>query len=115
MSETGLKLALLIGILTIGSGVFDSFAFTFASRMWEDGRLIMGPAIKAAASFAVGITLYFLAIRYFGEAGIVLPENQIKVSELESRNADEKEQIDVLQQCLQLQRKRQGITDPTDG
>lgn len=42
-------------------------------------------------------------------------ENHLKVSELERKQADQTEELDVLQQCLALQRKRQGIVDPTDG
>ena len=42
-------------------------------------------------------------------------ENHLKVSELERKQTDQTEELDVLQQCLELQRKRQGIVDPTDG
>ncbi|MCA9175575.1 MAG: DNA primase [Planctomycetales bacterium] len=41
--------------------------------------------------------------------------NQKLVFELESNSTDQSQELDILQQCLELQRKRQGITDPTDG
>jgi len=76
MTEAGLRLTLLITVLTVGSGIFDSLAFTYSSRMWQEGKLALGPASKAAVTFSIGIALYWCAIRYLGEAGVVLPEIQ---------------------------------------
>jgi hypothetical protein len=76
MPDSGIRLAVVIAVLTIGSGVFDSFAFTYSARMWEDGRISWVPASKAAVTFSIGICLYWFAIRFLGEAGIVLPEIQ---------------------------------------
>ena len=71
-----LRLPVLITGFTIASGVLDSLAFTYSADIWQGGRLIWGQASKAAASFALGIAMYWGAIRYLGEAGIVLPEIQ---------------------------------------
>ena len=76
MTDVNLRLSLLITSLMIASGVFDSLAFTYSSRMWQEGRLMFEPASKAAVSFAIGIGLYWAGIRYLGEAGVVLPEIQ---------------------------------------
>ena len=76
MTEAGFKLTLLIATLTVASGIFDSLAFTYSSRMWQEGKLVWEPASKAAGSFAIGIIMYWIAIRYLAEAGVVLPEIQ---------------------------------------
>lgn len=76
MSETQIRLSVLIVGFTIASGLLDALAFTYSSKMWDGGRLVWSLATKAAASFALGITLYWIAVRYLGEAGIVLPEIQ---------------------------------------
>ncbi len=76
MPDGSMRLGLLILCFTLASGVCDSFAFTYSSRMWQDGRLLWGVASKAGASFAIGITLYWVAVRYLAEAGIVMPEVQ---------------------------------------
>lgn len=76
MSEASLRLSLLIAAFTVGAGVLDSLAFTYSASMWQGGRLVWAQASKAAVSFALGIAMYWGAIRYLGEAGVVLPEIQ---------------------------------------
>jgi hypothetical protein len=71
-----LRLPVMITGLTIAAGVFDALAFTYSAGMWQGGRLVWGQASRAAASFALGIALYWGAVRYLGEAGVVLPEIQ---------------------------------------
>ncbi len=71
-----LRLYVLIGSFTIAAGVLDSLAFTYSAGVWQSGKLLWGQASKAAASFALGIGMYWGAVRYLGEAGIVLPEIQ---------------------------------------
>ena len=70
------RLPVLIIGLTIAAGVFDAFAFTYSAGMWQGGRLVWEQASRAAASFALGIILYWAAVRYLSEAGIVQPEIQ---------------------------------------
>ena len=72
----GLRLWVLITAFTVASGVFDSLAFSYASGMWKNGRLVTSEATKAAGSFAIGIALYFGAVRYLSEAGVVFAEIQ---------------------------------------
>ena len=76
MTEEAVRLSALILLFTVGAGVLDSLAFTYSAGMWQGGRLVWMQATKAAVSFALGITMYWWAIRYLGEAGIVLPEIQ---------------------------------------
>ncbi len=71
-----LRLYALISSFTIAAGVLDSLAFTYSAGVWQSGKLLWGPASKAAASFALGVGMYWGAIRYLGEAGVVLPEIQ---------------------------------------
>lgn len=70
------RLAVLVTGFTIVSGIFDSIAFTHAARMWMDGRLIWIEAAKSASSFLLGMLMYWGAVRYLSEAGIVTPEVQ---------------------------------------
>lgn len=66
----------MITVFMIAAGVLDSMAFTYSASMWQGGKLAWGYASKAAATFALGITMYWGAIRYMGEAGVVMPEIQ---------------------------------------
>ena len=76
MSETEVRLSALIIGFTIAAGVLDALAFTYSASMWQGGRLVWDDASRAAVSFALGITMYWGATRYLGEAGVVLPEIQ---------------------------------------
>ena len=76
MLEPRIRLALVITGFTIASGVFDALAFTHSARMWQGERLVWGEAVKAAGSFAIGITMYWGAVRYLSQAGIVTAEMQ---------------------------------------
>ena len=79
MFEAPLRLVLLIAGFTVASGVFDALAFTHSARMWQEDRLIWSETAKAASSFAIGITLYWIAVRYLSEAGVVTAEVQTLV------------------------------------
>ena len=71
-----LRLAALIIGFTVASGLLDSLAFTYAASMWRDGRLVASTAVKASACFVLGMTMYFGAVRFLAEAGVVLVEIQ---------------------------------------
>lgn len=79
MVDVPLRILVMVTALTVASGVFDSLAFTYASSMWESGRLVWSQAAKSAVSFALGIGMYWWALRYLIEAGIVMPEIQTLV------------------------------------
>jgi hypothetical protein len=76
MADFPLRLPAAIALFTIAAGLFDALAFSYSATMWQAGRLVWVQAAKAAASFATGIILYWIAIRYLHEAGVVLPEIQ---------------------------------------
>ncbi len=72
----GLRLTVLVVGFTVASGLLDALAFSYAAGMWRDGRLVASEAAKSASSFLLGMTMYFGAVRYLGEAGVVLAEIQ---------------------------------------
>lgn len=76
MSLVELRLPMLVTGFTIAAGLFDSLAFTYSAGIWQQGKLVWEQLARAAASFALGIATYWVAIRYLGEAGVVLPEIQ---------------------------------------
>ena len=76
MSDFPLRLSVLITAFTVASGIFDSLAFTYAATIWQNGRLVWAQAAKSGVTFFLGIAMYWMAIRYLSEAGIVMPEIQ---------------------------------------
>ena len=79
MSDAPFRLVLLVVGFTLASGVFDAMAFTHSARMWQEDRLVWSETVKAAGAFATGITLYWIAVRYLTEAGVVSAEIQTLV------------------------------------
>ncbi len=61
---------LLVGALTVGSGLLDARAFVFASRAWPEGRLDWKMGVLTLGCFAGGIGLYMLAVKFMQNAGI---------------------------------------------
>ncbi len=60
----------VVGLLTIASGVLDARGFLYASRVWPDGRLHLGMGLASLASFAGGVSAYIVAIKFMQNAGI---------------------------------------------
>jgi hypothetical protein len=75
MSEQ-LRLFAIVIALTILSGIGDSQGFLHAARVWHDGTLMWEEVVKSALGFAFGIVMYWIAIRYFQESGVTMPETQ---------------------------------------
>jgi hypothetical protein len=61
---------LVVGVLTIASGLLDARGFVYASRVWPDGQFDLKMAIASFVSFAGGITAYMVAIKFMQGAGI---------------------------------------------
>jgi hypothetical protein len=61
---------LVVGLLTVGSGLLDARAFVFASRAWPDGRLDIRLGLASLGCFAGGIGLYMVAVKFMQNAGI---------------------------------------------
>jgi hypothetical protein len=76
LSDSQLRLAVVITGLTVASGLFDSFGFAHAANIWRGGTLIWTELAKSAVGFVVGMLMYWVAVRYLGQAGIVMAEIQ---------------------------------------
>jgi hypothetical protein len=61
---------LVVGLLTVGSGLLDARAFVFASRAWPEGRLDIRLGLASLGCFAGGIGLYMVAVKFMQNAGI---------------------------------------------
>lgn len=76
MIDPQLRLSLLIVAFTVASGVFDALGLTHAAQVWRENRLIWSAAAKSIGSFLIGIAMYWGAVRYLSQAGIVTAEMQ---------------------------------------
>jgi hypothetical protein len=61
---------LVVGLLTLASGLLDARGFVFASRAWPDGQLDLKMALASLVSFAGGVSVYILAVKFMQNAGI---------------------------------------------
>jgi hypothetical protein len=66
----------LIIVLTVVSGLGDAQGFIHAANIWQNGRLALDSLAKSALGFAFGISMYWLALRWMREVGVVSPEVQ---------------------------------------
>ena len=61
---------LVVGLLTIGSGLLDARGFVYAARAWPGGQLDPKVGFLSLASFAGGLTAYIIAVKFMQGAGI---------------------------------------------
>jgi len=61
---------IVVGLLTIGSGLLDARGFVYASRAWPDGSLDPKIGFLALASFVGGLSAYIIAVKFMQNAGI---------------------------------------------
>jgi hypothetical protein len=61
---------LVVGLLTLVSGLLDARGFVFASRAWPSGQLDLKMGLASMASFAGGLTAYILSVKFMHHAGI---------------------------------------------
>lgn len=71
--------SVLIFILIVLSGFFDSLGFVYGARVWQNDTLSVVDLVKSALGWATGITLYVVSLRYMGRAGIASAEIQTAV------------------------------------
>jgi hypothetical protein len=71
-----LPTALLIIGLSVVSGLADSRGFVHAARIWQGGRLVPQELGRSALGFAVGISCYWLSVKYLQVLGVLAPETQ---------------------------------------
>ena len=53
----------VVGLLTLASGLLDARGFVYAARAWPQGQLDVKMGLAALLSFVGGLTAYILAIR----------------------------------------------------
>jgi hypothetical protein len=70
---------LLILVLLALSGVADSLGFFYASKIWQSGLLSWAYLAKSALGWAVGISLYIVALRPMSTVGVTSAEMQTAV------------------------------------
>ena len=61
---------IVVGLLTIGSGLLDARGFVYAARAWPGGQLDLKMGLFSLASFAGGLTAYIVAVKFMQGAGI---------------------------------------------
>jgi hypothetical protein len=61
---------IIVGLLTIGSGLLDARGFVFAARAWPGGQLDPKMGFLSLACFAGGLSAYILAVKFLQNAGI---------------------------------------------
>lgn len=67
---TNLINAVLIAILTLLSGYFDSRGFLNGSLIWDNGYLVVDKLLKSAGGFGLGILFYWIALRQLKELNV---------------------------------------------
>ncbi len=70
MSTSTLAAACAAVALTLASGLADSYGFVHAARVWNGGRLIPAELGRSSVSFALGITIYWIVIRFLEQLGV---------------------------------------------
>lgn len=67
---------LLVVFICLLSGLADAQGFIHASRIWQSDRLILSELAKSTGGFALGISTYWISLRFVHRLGIVSPELQ---------------------------------------
>ena len=60
----------VVGLLTVASGLLDARGFVYASRAWPGGQLDVKIALASLAAFAGGVSLYIIAVKFMQNAGL---------------------------------------------
>jgi hypothetical protein len=61
---------LIVGLLTVASGLLDARGFVYAGRAWPDGQLDLKMSLASLAAFSGGLSAYIVAIKFMQNAGI---------------------------------------------
>lgn len=61
---------LVVGLLTVASGLLDARGFVYAARAWPGGQLDAKVALASLAAFAGGVSLYIVAVKFMQNAGL---------------------------------------------
>lgn len=65
--------------LCCASGMADAQGFVHASRMWSGDRFVWPELARSAAGFCIGISLYWVSVRYMQRIGLEAPEIQTMI------------------------------------
>jgi hypothetical protein len=68
MGQTGNLV--VVGLLTVASGLLDAQGFVYAGKSWPGGHLDPKMGIISLLAFCGGLTCYILAVRFMQNAGI---------------------------------------------
>jgi hypothetical protein len=60
----------VVGLLTVASGLLDARGFLYAGKAWPGGQLDARMGIFSLLAFMGGLTAYILAVRFMQNAGI---------------------------------------------
>jgi hypothetical protein len=66
----------IILTLTLISGMGDAYGFVHSARVWQEGKLLWIEIARSSAGFAVGMSAYWLCVRFLNEIGDFTPEMQ---------------------------------------
>jgi hypothetical protein len=61
---------LIVGVLTVASGLLDARGFVYAARAWPEGQLDVKIGLASLAAFAGGVSVYVFAVKFMQNAGI---------------------------------------------
>jgi hypothetical protein len=60
----------VVGLLTVASGLLDARGFLYAGKAWPGGQLDARMGIFSLLAFMGGLTAYIVAVRFMQNAGI---------------------------------------------
>src|SRR6187551_1613717 len=60
----------VVGLLTLASGLLDARGFVYAARAWPEGQLDLKMGLASLLSFAGGVSVNVLAVKFMQSAGI---------------------------------------------
>jgi hypothetical protein len=76
MSFEYIKPILFIIGLTLVSGLADAQGAIHAAKIWQGDKLVWVEVGKSVLGFTVGISTFFIVIKYMNQLGIIAPEIQ---------------------------------------
>ena len=76
MTVEQLKLLALVATLTLISGTGDAYGFLHSAKIWQENRLAWPEVGLSALGFGLGISMYWLMLKYLQALGVHAPELQ---------------------------------------
>jgi hypothetical protein len=61
---------IVVGLLTLASGLLDARGFVYAARAWPQGQLDTKMGLASLGCFVGGLSAYILAVRFMQNSGI---------------------------------------------